>query len=317
MRCALTPRFVVTWLVPVAAAWFAASRHLALGDDGALFVRAGRTLLSSEWSHAYARPDVQAGPLQLALFGSLGRSDWTLDLALATAIVVLVVAAARRVGVEDPALLCGVGLAAVATGMTDVGYWFGHPADAVLPLLWIFAAAQARRGRTLRAGLIVGLSAGLETWGILGIAVLALAPRVRDAGLGGLVAAGSALALFLPFMLGGHFEMWSFHWYVYRPSPLSLLVAPATPFGWPLRLAQGALAVGAGVAVARLLRRSPHTLWAVPLAVVAVKLLLDPDLYSYYLAAPQGPIFVGAALGAARTDPRRSPVVASSHQEGG
>ena len=300
MRPYLSARFVVTWLVPVAAAWLAAARNLTIGDDGVLFVRAGRTLLSSHWSHAFAVPNVQAGPLQLAVFGSLGRSDWALTLFLATAIVLLVVAAARRVGVESPALLCGVGVLAAATGLTGVGYTWGHPADAVLPLLWIFAAAEARRGRTLRAGLIVGLSAGLETWGILGVAVLALAPRRREAGAGVLVAAGVALALFLPFMLGGHFEMWSFRWLVYRPSPVSMLVTPGTPYGWPLRLVQGALAVGAGVGVARLLRHSPHALWAVPLAIVAAKLLLDPDLYSYYLAAPQGPIFVGAALGASR-----------------
>jgi hypothetical protein len=300
VRPHLSARFVLTWLVPVAAAWVAASRNLSLGDDGALFVRAGRTLLSSHWSHAFAVPTVQAGPVQLMLFGSLGRSGWALSLVLATGIVLLVVAAARRVGVESPALLCGVGVLAAATGLTGVGYTWGHPADAVLPLLWIFAAAEARRGRALRAGLIVGLSAGLETWGTLGVAVLALAPSRRQAGAGALVAAGVALALFLPFMLGGHFEMWSFRWFVYRPSPMSMLVAPGTQYGWPLRLAQGALAVGAGVAVARLLRHSPHALWAVPLAIVAAKLLLDPDLYSYYLAAPQGPIFVGAALGASR-----------------
>jgi hypothetical protein len=300
VRPHLSARFVLTWLVPVAAAWVAASRNLTLGDDGALFVRAGRTLLSSHWNHAFAVPTVQAGPVQLALFGSLGRSGWALSLVLATGIVLLVVAAARRVGVESPALLCGVGVLAAATGLTGVGYTWGHPADAVLPLLWIFAAAEARRGRALRAGLIVGLSAGLETWGTLGVAVLALAPSRRQAGAGALVAAGVALALFLPFMLGGHFEMWSFRWFVYRPSPMSMLVAPGTQYGWPLRLAQGALAVGAGVAVARLLRHSPHALWAVPLAIVAAKLLLDPDLYSYYLAAPRGPIFVGAALGASR-----------------
>lgn len=300
MRSPLSTRFVVAWLVPVVAAWLAASRELAVGGDGPLFVRAGRTLLSSHWDLAFARSDVQAGPLQLALFGSLGRSDWALVFVLETAIVLLVVGAARRVGVENPVLLCGVGLVAVATGLTGIGST-GHPADAMLPLLWIFAGVEARRGRTLRAGLIVGLSAGFETWGILGVAVLALAPRLRAAAAAGaLVAAGAVLALFLPFMLGGHFEMWSFQWYVYRPSPLSMLVAPDTPYGWPLRFAQGAVAVGAGVAVARLLRHSPHALWAVPLAIVAAKLLLDPDLYSYYLAAPEGPIFVGAALGASR-----------------
>jgi len=38
----------------------------------------------------------------------------------------------------------------------------------------------------------------------------------------------------------------------------------------------------------------------VPLAVVGARLLLDPVLLSYYLAALQGPVFVGAALLASR-----------------
>jgi hypothetical protein len=73
-----------------------------------------------------------------------------------------------------------------------------------------------------------------------------------------------------------------------------------TAFGWPFRILQGALAVGAGVGAARLLRHSRHALWVVPLAVVAARLLLDPVLNAYYLAALQGPIFVGAAAGASR-----------------
>jgi hypothetical protein len=170
----------------------------------------------------------------------------------------------------------------------------------MLPLIWVIAASDARRGHALRAGLLVGLSAGLETWGILGIAVLALAPRRRESAEGVAVAAGVALALFLPFMLGGHFSMLAFQWHVRAPSPLSLLVADGTVYGWPLRLAQGALAIGAGVAVSWFLRRSPHALWAAPLAVVVVRLQLDPMLLQYYLTGPQGPIFVGAAVAFSR-----------------
>jgi len=65
-------------------------------------------------------------------------------------------------------------------------------------------------------------------------------------------------------------------------------------------LAQAAIAVGAGVAVVRVLRHSPHVLWAAPLATVVARLLLDPLLLPYYLAAPKGLILVGAAVGAAR-----------------
>jgi hypothetical protein len=163
-------------------------------------------------------------------------------------------------------------------------------------LLWIIAAADARRAHAWRAGLLIGLCAGLETWGILGVAVLVFAPRLRDAAIGAAIAAGVAVALFIPFLLGGHFAMFSLVWQVRPPAPLSLFLATGTSYGWPLRLAQGAVAVGAGVAVARLLRDSPHGLWAAPLAIVLARLLLDPLLLSYYVAALKGPVFVGAAV---------------------
>jgi hypothetical protein len=291
---------VIGWLVPVAAAAYAATRQRIVGGDTELFVTAGRTLLSGHWDRAFAASTVQVGPVQLALYGSVGRWPETLALALAIGTALLVVAAARAASVKSGLLLCGVGLLAVETGLTGVGYSVGHPADAVLPLLWIIAADQARRGHTWCAGLLVGLSAGLETWGILGVAVLALAARKREMAKGIAVAGAAALVLFLPFMLGGHFSMLSFQWRVRPPSPLSLLVADGTVYGWSLRLAQGALAVTAGVAVAWFLRRSPHAPWAAPLAVVVMRLQLDPLLFQYYLTGPQGPVLVGAAVGASR-----------------
>jgi hypothetical protein len=288
------------WALPAAAAAVAALHQgLAVDGDSHLFIWAGQTLLSPHWSRAFALPTVQAGPLQLALFGSVGHWHAALALVLTVGTALLVVAAARAAGVQSPALLCGAGLLAVVLGVTGNGLG-GHPADAALPLIWIIAAAQARRGHALRAGLLIGLSAGLETWGILGVAVLALAPRKRDALAGTCLAGATALALFAPFMLGGHFHMLSFHWYVSYPSPVSMLVPEGTPFGWPLRLVQASFALSAGVAVVRLLRRSPHVVWAAPLAIIVVRLLLDPLLLSYYLAGPKALILVGAALGAAR-----------------
>jgi hypothetical protein len=290
----------IGWVVPVAAAMFAATRQQIVGGDTELFVTAGRTLLSGHWDQAFAVPTVQVGPLQLAFYGSVGRWPEAVALALAAGTALLVVAAARAAGVRNGLLLCAVGLLAVETGLTGVGYSVGHPADAMLPLIWIIAADQARRGHPVRVGLLVGLSAGLETWGILGVAVLALAPRKQEAAKGIVVAGAAALGLFLPFILGGHFSMLAFEWRVRPPSPLSLLVADGTAYGWPLRLAQGALAVGAGVAVAWLLRRSAHAVWAAPLAVVVMRLQLDPLLLQYYLTGPQGPVFVGAAVGISR-----------------
>ena len=224
---------VVAWVVPAVAATIDAFRQ-GLNDgegDAHIFIWAGRTLLSGQWSHAFSHSIVQAGPLQLALFGSLGRSSDALALVLAPATALLVVAAVRAVGVTNPVLYGGAGLLAVATGLTRVGYAAGHPADAVLPLIWILAAADARRGHVYRAGLLVGLCAGLETWGILGVAVLAFAPRRREAAIGALVAGATALALFLPFLLGGHFAMLSLQWQVRPPAPISLFVAPALRSG--------------------------------------------------------------------------------------
>lgn len=290
---------VLAWGVPAAAAAVATLHEgLAVGGDSHLFIWAGQTLLSSHWSRAFALPTVQAGPLQLALFGSVGHWHAALALVLTVGTALLVVAAARAAGVRSPAFLAGAGVLAVVLGVTGNGLG-GHPADVVLPLVWIIAASEARRGHAWRAGVLVGLSAGLETWGILGVAVLALAPRKRDALAGTVLAGATALALFAPFMLAGHFHMLSFHWYVSYPSPVSMLVPEGTPFGWPLRLVQASFALCAGVAVVRILRRSPHVVWAAPLAVIVVRLLLDPLLLSYYLAGPKVLILVGGALGGA------------------
>lgn len=297
---------LAAWIVPVAAAGSIAVLRGDSGLDTSLFVSAGRTLLSAHWNHAFANSRVQAGPLQLALFGSVGRSGAVLAVVLSVATVLLLLAAARAAGLRSPVLLCGLGLLAVAVGFTRVGYQTGHPADAVLPLIWTLALVDAVRGRVMRAGVLIGLSAGIETWGILGIAVLAAAPRWRDAGRGGLAVCGVAGVLFLPFVLGGDFAMGSYEWNVNHNTFLSIFVPAGAPFPWSLRLLQAAFAVSAGVAVARLLRDSPHAAWAVPLTVVAVRLLLDPVFLSYYRTVVWGPLLLGAGLLASRVTALRS-----------
>jgi hypothetical protein len=282
-------------LVPAVLAAVVAPLVRGDGGDSPLFVAAGRTLLSSHWREAFADSSVQAGPLQLALFGSVGRSLAILSAVVGVCVVVLVVAAARSAGVTSSRLLGSTGLAAVATGLTVNAFEAGHPADAMLPLVWVLAAADARRGRVVRAGVLVGLGAGLETWSVLGLAMLVLAPRGRDAVRGAVVGASVAAALFLPFVAGGHFEMLSYTWNVSRGSLLSFVVAPGTQVGWTLRIAQGAAALGAGLGVARLARRSAHAVWLVPLAVVLARLALDPLDNGYYFVGVVGPALVGLA----------------------
>jgi hypothetical protein len=289
-------RSAALWLLPALAAGLVAPPLRGDGGDTWLFVAAGKTLLSAHWQDAFADPSVQAGPLQLGLYGSVGRSPAALAAVLAVATALLVQAAARAVGIRAWRILVLLGIATLVTGLSTNAFEAGHPADTLLPLLWVIAGAEARRGRTLRAAALVAAGAGLETWGVLGLAVLALAPSVRGA-LRGLAAAAAALgALYLPFVLGGHFEMGRLHWVVSHRSLVALAIDPGTAVGWPLRLAQGGAALAVGLVVAWTARRSAQALWVVPAVVVGVRLLLDPLASDYYFAGLVGPALVGLAL---------------------
>jgi hypothetical protein len=291
---------LLLWVGPAAAA--AALEHVVRteGGDTWMFVNAGRVLLSANWSHAFADQGTQVGPLQLALYGSAGRWPGALAMLLAATAALLVMAAARAAGVEYPRLLALAGIAAVATGLTTHVFDAGHPANGLLPLLWIAAAVEARRGRALRAALVVGLSAGFETWGILGLAVLALAPSLRSAARAALVAGCIAALLYLPFVASGHFAMERYDWQIASDSLLGHVFAAGTAFGWPLRLAQGAAVLVIGVIAARLGRGSVHAVWFVPMSIVLARLALDPQEHGYYFDGVQATALVALTLVAAR-----------------
>jgi hypothetical protein len=151
-----------------------------------------------------------------------------------------------------------------------------------IPLLWVLAAIDARDGRTIRAGLLLGLAAGFEVWGVLGAPVLLLAPAARLAlrGFAGQVAV--TVALFAPFVLAGDFRMFDYSWRVEGWTLVRFLVPAGSEFPWGLRVLQGACALGVGAGLAFALRRTERAFWAVPLGIVAVRILLDPTLYSWY-----------------------------------
>jgi hypothetical protein len=186
------------------------------------------------------------------------------------------------------------GVVFAALGLPAGAYMDGHMAQAVVPLLWLLAGLKARDGHALAAGGLLGMSAGFELWGMLGVVVLLVAPRVREVLAGIAVQVAVVAALFAPFALVGELRMFDYHWVVNGSTLLSLVVEPGTDFTWWMRLVQGGASLAVGAALAWPLRRSLHAVWMGPLAVVAVRLALDPVRYPWYWLALEVLVVVGA-----------------------
>ena len=309
MRIPRPGRFEVVAAVflAVTAAAAVRSAHGWTGNDFRIYGVAGRTMLSAAWLHAYANPLVQAGPLELALDGTLYRlSRWPVAMALVSDLLVAVLfVVAVRVFAGRKALPLGVACAgAVALGIVTNPYTLGHFAEPIAAILWLFAARDAQRGRVLRAGLLVGVAAGFEPWGILGIAVLALAPDLRAAARGAAVAAGLLAFQFLPFPLGGHFHMLDYRWHV-TGGPLRL-VMPGKAFGWPLRVLQASVTLALAGLLARRVRGVGAAVFIVPAAAAIVRLSIDPMGTYYYWDAPLVIELVGVAAAIANRDAIRA-----------
>jgi hypothetical protein len=283
------------WLPVLAAAGGAASLDRGT-DPGDLvyFVHKGERLLSGGWAETFADSRLQSGPLQLVAFGAV-RNLTALAFVIELGVAALLLYVLGRLGTTDRVRLA-VGLLAVAAGLTHGAFVDGHPAEAIVPLLWVLAAVWAREDRALAAGALVGLSAGLELWGVLGVPLLLLAPRVRRAIAGGLVEIGVVALMLAPFALFGTFRMFEHEWRVSTGTLLSLVVDPGTQFGWPLRLLQASLALGVGVGIAVALRRSLHAVWLAPLGVVIVRLMLDPLSFGWYWLEAEALVLAGAAV---------------------
>ena len=295
MRDFLRSPLAHVW-APVLAAATAVAYLDRATDPGDLvyFTHRGEQLLSSGWAHTFADPMLQSGPLQLVLFGAV-RNLPALAFVVELGVAALLLAVLGRLGVADRWRLAA-GLVAVGAGLTHLAFADGHPAEAVVPLLWILAAMWARDDRVVAAGALLGAAAGLELWGVLGAAVLLLAPRLRRAVLGLCVEAVVVIAQLAPFALAGELRMFDRKWDVTTGTLLSVFVEPGTHFGWPLRLVQAALAIGAGGAVALRLRGRLHAVWLAPLALVLVRILLDPVSFGWYWLAPEALALAGAAL---------------------
>ena len=297
-------------LAATAASAVFTSRGWQTGDL-ALFAGAGKTMLSGAWAHTFHDPIVQAAPLELLAARLLTLVSWSpASLAAATEVILcgaLIATFRTIVGRRALPLILFI-VVAIALGPIPDAYSTGHFAEPVAGILWLLAARHARAGRVGRAGLLIGLSSGFELWGVLGVAVLALAPNLRRSVRGAVIAAEVTTIMLAPFVVGGDFHMFAWKWYV-AGGPIHLLVGVGYPFGWPLRLLQGVATVGLAGGLALLIRRSPVSIFVIPAATVFVRLLFDPlGLYYYW-----DPAIEIALLGAAAALVQRGTLVDSVH----
>jgi hypothetical protein len=199
------------------------------------------------------------------------------------------------------------GTAVVGLGLARYAFDSGHPAEAMIPLMWVASIVALKRGHPLIAGALLALSSGWELWGFLGAPIALLAGDRRTSVKVLSCQAVTTLVLFGPFVLAGPVRMFEYKWFVTVESPLSFVLRVGTPVPWTYRLAQGAVALIAGAVAARLARTSPHVIWEVPASVVAGRFLLEPVNFAYYwLALWMLAVVCVAEVGTERLGARRT-----------
>jgi hypothetical protein len=299
----------LTWLAVLAVAaatgWF---MHSKTFSDAGGFASAAQVMLSGRWRHTYGDSWLQAGPLEMlvCLLGKiLGLSARGVPVALNAlgALAILAVATPTLGRRWREIALAGGG--AIALGIVSDMWDWGHPSELFIALLWLLAAQAARRERMLLAGCILGLSAGFETWGLLGAPVLFLLPQLRRTIGAGLLALFVAAAFYAPFALGGDFHMFHLHWAVVGGVP-AYLFGEGTTFSWAMRLAEAIVVVVFGSSLALVLRRSRASVWVVPALTSISRLLLDPVRYGYYWDTSLVLLLIG--LAPVLTSPRATAV---------
>jgi lipoprotein signal peptidase len=258
--------------------------------DYRLFGPTGADILSGHWNLVYADPQNMGGPFQLVPFGIARLLDvqavlpWTIFYTCAITLLVFVFCVLVPVSGRSGEVrwmfwvTFVVAGAAVVANFIPSAVYGGHPAEMMVPLLWIVAAGLAKDQRFATAGIVIGISAGFESWGILGAVLIfvAVKPRVVRAAISCIL---TIAVVYGPFAATGVFRLFGFHWHVSSGSAWGLLFPHLTSFPWSLRVVQALVATIAGFVVARLTRSTWYAIWLAPLAIVGARLLLDPLLF--------------------------------------
>jgi hypothetical protein len=224
------------------------------------------------------------------LGGSLRGEAVALNMIGATALLGVATVVVRR---SWRALAIAAGGALAVGIISDMWEW-GHPSELLIALTWLLAARAARRDRLVVAGLFVGLSAGFETWGLLGAPVLFLLPQLRRTITAGVLALLATVAVYAPFALGGDFHMFDLHWAIVGGAP-GYFFGSGQTFSWPMRLAEAVIVVSFGSALAWRLRRFGASTWIVPALTSMCRLALDPVRYGYYWDTSLVLLLIGVA----------------------
>ncbi len=281
------------WLVlwPWALAWVAFQASMA-GQSWHFFAQGGRLLFANAPGAGLqlyaAHPDLQIGPLALAVSGVLrtigpGNGETTAITAMSltgplvlAAVWRLVPAAERRR--RSRLLLAGLLFLPVWTELTT---HFAHIDDLMALGFSVAALHAVARRHPVWAGLALAAAAGSKPWAAAFVVLLLALPRRQW--LTALAAfTGGIAVIWLPFLLADPRTVAAVTRFTIpndRSSALRVLgvMDPRTP--WWDRSAQLLLGV-AGGAVAVRRGRWP----AVILVAVAARILLDPGVYAYYTA---------------------------------
>lgn len=281
-------------------------------SDFQAFAVAGRRLLSSDWASVFDFDRIQVGPLHLLFNGLIDLiSDIfvidhqvVLSLVVQVGFVLCLIFAARALGGLAGARLspiAEVALAGASIAMTMPWtlYLTGHAAEGFIPLLWLFAAIDASRDRQERAGLLLAASALLKAWGILGLPLLLFGVKRERWWRGAAVTVGVCLLVYAPFFIFGEVNTFGYHWTTTSTATITgLFVDRGEPFTWGMRILQAVatLAVGTGGVVLAKRKGSFHALWAVPLAMTGMRLLIDPIADWYHWIPAQTFALIGMVL---------------------
>lgn len=296
-----------------------AAARLDRVSDWFLFERAGEALVMGHWSDVFAEPGLQVGPLMLAVAGMLTTAARAMDVSGAALLIVAsyvictlgVVWVVRLVHrgqgtPPPPALELGLGLLVIIGGLPMTLIVSGHPSEAIIPLLWVAVACEATKGRPLRAGAWLAVTAAFKPWGLLGLPLLLLAPTARGRVASFAIAGIGCLAFYLPFATAGWLDTFSYEWFVTPWSLVAIVLDPGSAFPWWMRVLQGTFAIGVGVVIVVLLRSKGSVVWVAPLGIIVARLASDPLLFGYYWVAVE--ILAVVALGLS-TPKLRTPVV--------